>query len=395
MSENFEHTDLMDPATHSVDPWPFYDWLLEERPLYFDEENQLWAVSRYDDVMGVARDWETFTSEEGNLPQMPPDSSLLHMNGPAHGKRRGLLSKGFTPRQVSTLEDKAVAISRELIDAVAAAGECDVVQHLAKMLPMQIIAEMIGYPREDYDRVLRWIDLFMVGGNGPKALAADPSITATFGDFATYHAKLVEERRENPGTDLLSMWIEAEIDGEKLRDDQIFFDHAVILAGGSETTRHAISDGVYELIRHPDQRQYLVDHPDALPAAVDEIIRYSSPFVRMCRTARRDVELHGQTIKEGQEILMLYPAACRDPRAYEDPHRFDVRRKSDKHIIAFGYGQHFCLGSNLAKVEARVMIGEIIRRLPNMRVAPGKQIGRSTSSFVRGLETLPVVFDRS
>lgn len=393
MTQSFDGADLMDPRTHSEDPWPFYSWLLEERPLYFDESNQLWAVSRYEDVMRVARDWETFTSEEGNLPLMPPDSSLMHMNGPGHAKRRGLLSRGFTPRQVSTLEDKAGAISGKLIDAVAAAGECDVVHSLAKLLPMQIIAEMIGYPPEDYDRVLAWIDLFMVGGSGPKVLEADPSITMQFADFAVYHAKLVEQRKDNPGDDLLSMWIEAEIDGEKLRDDQIFFDHAVILGGGSETTRHAISDGVYELIRHPDQRQYLVDNPEAMPAAVDEIIRWSSPFVRMARTARRDVELHGQTIKAGQEVLMLYPAACRDPRAYDDPNRFDVRRQTDKHAIAFGYGQHFCLGSNLAKVEARVMIGEIIRRLPNMRLAPGKQIARSNSSFVRGLESLPVVFD--
>lgn len=393
MTQDFENTDLMEPSTHSIDPWPFYNWLLEERPLYFDEANKLWAVSRYEDVMRVARDWETFTSEEGNLPLMPADASLLHMNGPGHTKRRGLLSKGFTPRQVKTLEDKATQISRDLIDAVVAKGECDVVHDLAKLLPMQIIAEMIGYPREDYDRVLSWIDLFMVGGSGPKVLAADESITAKFMDFAGYHAGLIEARRKKPGTDLLSMWMQAEIDGEKLTDDQIFFDHALVLGGGSETTRHAIADGIYELTRHPEQRRYLVDNPDALPNAIDEIIRWSSPFVRMSRTATRDVEMHGRTIHKGEEVLMMYPAACRDPRAYDDPHRFDVRRKTDKHAIAFGYGQHFCLGSSLAKVEARVMIGEVIRRMPNMRLAPDQQIERSTSSFVRGLASFPVVFD--
>jgi len=393
--EDFENADLMDPKTHSEDPWPFYKWLRDERPLFFDKKNQLWAVSRYDDIMRVARDWETFTSETGNLPLLDADPSLINMNGPAHAKRRGLLSKGFTPRQVKLLEDKAVMITGELIDDLASKGECDVVHDLAKQLPMRIIGEMIGYPDEDHEKLLDWIDLFMKGGEGPAAIEADENIIIQFAEFATYHAELMEQRRRNPGSDLLSMWVTAEIDGEKLLDEQMLFDHIVILGGGSETTRNAISDGIHALMCHPEQRQYLVDNPDALPNAIDEIIRWSSPFVRMARTATRDVEMHGITIQKGQEIIMLYPAACRDPRAYDEPDRFDVRRQTDKHAIAFGYGQHFCLGSSLAKVEARVMIGEIIRRLPDMAVAPGKQVVRSSSTFVRGLASLPVVFTAS
>ena len=391
MSEDFEHADLMDPRTHSEDPWPFYRWLRDERPLYFDRKNKLWAVSRYDDVMAVARDWETFTSQQGNLPLMPADPSLINLNGDPHTKRRGLVSKGFTPRRIKLLEEHAIEITRELIDSVAPKGECDVVHDLAKQLPMRVIGEMIGYPREDHAKVLSWIDLFMKGGDGPGAMDNEERINE-FVEFANYHAQLMEQRKQKPGDDLLSMWLEAEIDGEKLTDEQLLFDHVLILAGGSETTRNAIADGVDALLHHPQQWQYLVDNPDGLPKAIDEIIRWSSPFVRMSRTATRDVEMHGTTIKKGDEILMLYPAACRDPRAYDEPDKFDIRRETDKHAIAFGYGQHFCLGSSLAKLEARVMIGEIVRRLPDMRFAPGKDVVRTSSTFVRGLALLPVVF---
>jgi cytochrome P450 family 142 subfamily A polypeptide 1 len=395
MEQNFENADLMDPKVHSDNPWPFYQWLRDERPLYFDKKNKLWAVSRYDDVMRVLRDWETFTSEEGNLPLMPPDQSLINLNGQAHAKRRGLLSAGFTPRKIKLLEDKAAMITSELLDAVAPKGECDIVHDLAKQLPMRIIGEMIGYRPEVHQKLLNWVDHFMKGGEGPEVLMADESISEQFAEFALYHEELIEERKKKPGGDLLSMWIAAEIDGEKLGDSQLLFDHVLILVGGSETTRSAISDGIYTLMCHPEQMQYLIDNPDVLPTAIDEIVRWTSPFVRMARTATRDVEMHGTTIKKGQELILLFPAACRDERAYEDAHLFDVRRQTDKHAIAFGFGQHFCLGYSLARVELRAIIGEIIRRLPNLRIAPGKEVVRSNSTFVRGLVSLPVVFTAS
>ena len=392
MDQDFENADLMDPKTHSENPWPFYTWLRNERPLYYDKKNDLWAVSRYDDIMNIARDWEKFTSEEGNLPKMPPDPSLINLNGHPHAKRRGLLSKGFTPRRVQLLDSKAREITRQLIDKVAPIGACDIVSDLAAQLPMRIIGEMIGYDPDDNEMLRGWVDQFTRGGDGPTAVITNEAINEAFYKFAEYHEMLLAERRDKPGKDLLSMWIAAEIDGEPLDESQLLFDHALILVGGSETTRSAIADGILTLIQHPDQLQYLIDNPDAVPGACDEIVRWTSPFVRMARTATRDIEMHGITLKKGQEVIMVYPAACRDERAYENANVFDVTRKTTKHAVAFGFGQHFCLGYSLARVELVAMVSAIIDRMRDLRLDPTKEVVRTTSSFIRGLQSLPVVF---
>jgi cholest-4-en-3-one 26-monooxygenase len=382
--------DLLDLDLHTESPWAVYERLREEAPLYWDRHNKIWAVSRYDDILFVARDHTVFTSMDGNRPHLPADPSMINQDGEQHTRQRALVSKGFSPRRIAQLEEHVRRIATELIDAIANTGECDVVRDLAKPLPMRIIGEMLGYDPKDHDRLLAWTDEFVKGGCGPQYVTDE--VQEAFGHFHQYHNDLVEKRRELPGDDLMSVWLGAEIDGVKLDDLQLLFEHVLLLVGGSETTRNVIGGGIEQLILHPDQRAFLAENPKAIPTAVDEMIRWVTPFVNMVRTATRDVEMHGKVIRAGEKVMMLYPAATRDPRAYPDPDVFDVRRNPDKHLIAFGYGSHFCLGANLARLELRVVMEEVLRRLPDMTMKPGAAPVRTRSSFIRGLASLPVLF---
>lgn len=382
--------DLLDLDINIDDPWPLYQWLRDEAPAYWDEKNQLWAVSRYEDVLGVSKDPETFWSSEGTRPGLPPDPSLINQDGEQHTRQRGLVSKGFTPRRVAQLEDHVRRIVGELLDAALPRGRMDVVADLARPLPMRIIGQMLGYPVEDNDMLLGWVDEFVKGGSGPSAV--DEKVQEAFAHFAGYHSALVEQRKQLPGDDLMSVWLGAEIDGVKLDDLQLLFEHALLLVGGSETTRNVIAGGIHALLQHPEQLAWLRAHPEGLGNAMEEMLRWVTPFINMRRTALKDVTLHGKTIKKGDQVLMLYRSANRDPRAFGDPDVFDVQRKFDKLTMAFGYGKHFCLGSNLAKLELRVSLEETLRRLPDLRLDPAGTPRLGRSAFIYGLQSLPVLF---
>jgi len=380
--------NLLDPDTHSGDPWPLYTWLREEAPLYWDEQSELWCVSRYDDIVAVARDPETFTSTEGNVPKMPSDGSFINLDGRAHTQRRGLVKHLFTSKAVAKLEDHIRDATTALIDRVIADGSCDFVDHIAAPLPVQIIAEMTGVPAEWHGPLREWIDVFMHGGNGPSYVTEE--VNEAFINFGGLHMMLVDERIAEPQDDLLSMWVQAEFDGRKLDEHELLFEHTMFIIGGSETARNAISGGVYMLAQRPEQRRYLLEHPEAIPGAVEEAIRWVTPFIRMSRTATRDVQMRGKTIKAGDEIIMLYPAANRDPRKFDDPDRFDVRRAFHSKSLSFGYGAHYCIGAFLARAEMRIMLEEMLRRMPDWEVAREPTWVRSC--FMRGLKKLPLRF---
>lgn len=392
----FETTDLMSLDTHTVDPHPFYRWLLENEPLYWDAKNELWAVSRYEDVVYVSKNTDLFCSGKGVIPKLGlehwPDEAMINMDGDAHTCQRGLVSSGFTPRRISKQEERALAITTELIDAIQSKGKGDLVMDLARPLPFRIIADMLGYPKDKIEQVLDWSDIYMQGGCGPDHVTNE--VMMAFAQYTSFHAELLEEKKKCPGEDLLTIWLNAELDGKKLSEDKLVYEHNLLLIGGSETTRSAISGGLVELMRNPEQMSWLQDHLDdekAMSNAVEEIIRYTCPFVRMRRTATQDVELHGKTIKEGDEIIMLYPAANRDPRAYDRPDEFDVRRKAERPTLSFGYGKHFCIGASLARLETRVAVSEVLRRLPDIRLEPGTEPTKASSCFVRSLTSVPIV----
>jgi cytochrome P450 family 142 subfamily A polypeptide 1 len=393
----FADTDLMALDTHTHDPGPFYRWLRDEAPLYWDGKNQLWAVSRFEDVVWVSKHPEVFCSGDGVIPLMGkdvwPDGAMINMDGDAHTCQRGLVSKGFTPRRIGCMEDRAKEIVNELIDAVAPRGEADLARDLARPLPMLVIGEMLGYPRDKMYDVLDWTDVYVHAGCGPDHI--NEGVIESFAKFAAFHIELLEQKKKNPGDDLLSVWLAAELDGQKLPEDTLLYEHNLLLVGGSETTRSAIAIGMKTLLEHPDQKHWLIENladEEALNAAVEEMIRYTCPFVRMRRTATEDVTLHGKTIKKGDQLIMLYPAATRDPRAYDEPDRFDIRRKTDQPQIAFGYGKHFCLGASLARMETRLMVRGILERIPDLELAPGRAAEPHPSCFTRSLRTCPVVF---
>ena len=388
-AEPFGSIDLMDPATHFGNPWPLYDWLREEQPMYWDSINELWCVSRYDDIVALAKQPEVFTSSEGNVPKMPQDPSFINLDGKKHRDRRKLIQAFFSPAAVRKMQEHILDSVDALIDEVIEKGSCDFVEDIAAPLPVKLIAEMTGIPEEYHEDVRHWMDVFMLGGNGPEHVTAE--VNEAFINFGGPHMMLADERRENPKDDLLSIWVHAEIDGEPMTEDELLFEHTMMMIGGSETARNAVSGGIYELAKRPEQRQRLLDNPDLLASAAEESTRWVTPFIRMSRTATRDVEFLGAQVKKGDEIIMLYPAANRDPRKFKDPHTFDISRDFKKtRTLAFGYGAHFCLGAFLALSEIQCVFKRMLERMPDWEITGEPQFQRS--SFARGITSLPIKF---
>lgn len=393
---DYSAVNMLDTHTHTDDPEPLYEWLREESPLYWDPINEIWAVSRYKDVVYVSRRTDLFCSGQGVVPGVGldvwPDEAMINLDGKAHTRQRGLIAKGFNARNVRELEAKMVEICDQLADRVQARGEADIVLDFARPLPMAIIADMLGYPDDMIDQVLAWTDVYSHAGCGPTYITEE--VTDAFQSFCMFHLQLLEEKKANPGDDLLTKWLNAELDGHRLSEDKLMFEHNLLLVGGSETTRSAISMGMLELLRHPEQYAWLVDHVDdidAMGAATEEMIRWSCPFVRMARTATQDTQMHGKTIKKGDQIIMLYPAANRDPRAFDNPQAFDVRRDPRSPALSFGVGKHYCIGAAVARLETRVMLQMLLRRFPNLTLADDAP-ERVQSCFIRGLVRLPVTF---
>ncbi len=392
----YADADLLDLSFHTQDPWEFYTWMQDEQPLFWDATNELWAVARYEDLVFVSRRTDLFCSGEGVIPKLGmdiwPDEAMINLDGEAHTCQRALVSKGFTPSRIAKMEPRIRKVVDDLIDRFEGRGEADLVKDFSRPMPFQIIADMLGYPAGS-DKVLDWTDIFVGGGSGPDNVTEE--VVDAFANFCEFHEELLEEKKGCPGEDLLSIWLAAELDGKKLGEDKLVFEHSLLLVGGAETTRSAISMGMQALMEHPEQMAWLaqhVDDEDAMTAAVEEMIRYSCPFVRMRRTLTQDFEWHGKTLKEGDEILMLYPAANRDPRVFKEPHRFDIRRDPDRPSLSFGIGKHYCLGASLARLDTRIAVEALLRRLPDMRLAETPP-QRLPSSFVRSQTSLPVVFE--
>jgi cytochrome P450 len=236
--------------------------------------------------------------------------------------------------------------------------------------------------------VLEWLDVFVAGGNGPTHVTEE--VNEAFINFGALHMMMVDERRIEPKDDLLSLWINAEIDGVKLDEDQLLFEHTMMMIGGSETARNAMTGAVHAMATHPKQRELLRDNPSLSANAAEEAIRYVTPFVRMSRTATRNTELLGQPIYKGDEIIMLYPPANRDPRKFDNADQFDVQREFKAKSVSFGYGRHFCLGAMLARAEVRIALEQLMARMPDFELA-GEPV-YTVSSFIRGIRSLPIKF---
>jgi cytochrome P450 family 142 subfamily A polypeptide 1 len=383
--------DLLDRSLYEGDPEPTYAWLRAHAPVYWDETNQLWGISRHADVVAISRDTKRFSSAQGSRPNLPGDESMINQDDPRHQALRRIFARDITPRGAQRYEERVCEITADLLDAVVVRGECDVVRDLAVPLPVRLIVDVLGFDSTEWRRYADWAQITMAAGGGPRYVTEEAMVAAV--EFFDHARKVIEARRSAPQDDWLSLMLEQADEGPAARDvDALASECLLILDGGSDTTRHVIAGGTLALLENPAQLELLVREPERIPAAVEEMVRWVTPILNMRRTATRDTELHGQKVRKGDQLLLMYASANRDERVFEEPNRFDVTRSPNPHI-AFGIGAHFCLGANLARMELRVMFEQMLKRLRGLRRADDRQPRYVATAFARGLASLPVKFD--
>jgi cytochrome P450 family 142 subfamily A polypeptide 1 len=362
-----------------------YRWLRDNAPVYVDGNSGLWGVATYEGVLAVERDAKTFSNAGGSRPDTGPLPWMIDMDATAHAKRRKLVNRGFTPARVRAAEPHLADICDGLIDRVCEQGACDFVHDLAAPLPMIVIGDMLGVAPEDRDDLLRWSHGMLGSLTGePEALEA---AAEAFGAYLDYAHRMIANRRAHPSDDLFGVLVHAEVDGDRLDDDEIVFEALLLLIGGDETTRHVTAGGMEQLLQHPEQKQRLLDEPAFVATAVEEMLRWVSPIKNMARTTTVDVELDGVTLPAGAKGVVLYESANFDERQFADPERFDIERAPNEHL-AFGFGAHFCLGANLGRREVRAMLERVLARMPDLELATTEPLPRS----ITGIEHMPVVF---
>lgn len=386
--------DLVDGNFYGGDPFPAFAWMRRHAPAYFDERNGVWGITRYRDLKDISKDPETFSSAGGIRPNVPPIPMMIDMDAPEHQRRRRLVSEGFTPRRVRESEGWIRQICDQVLDRICERGECDFVSDIAAPLPLIAIGDLLGFDHTARDDLLRWSDDLLKGQGSSDPGAMDRAIAAFTGYVGFITGVIGERRSTGKSDDLIGTLVHAEIEGDHLDDDSLIHESLLILIGGDETTRHVISGGMAQLLRHPDQMRRLGEDPTKLPKAVEEMLRWVSPIKNMARMATRDVELHGQLVRKGQKLLLLYPAANRDEDVFERPEEFDIGRSPNDHV-AFGFGAHFCLGNQLARLELRVMFERLLERMPDIALATDDELPLRRANFVSGIERMPVVFTPS
>jgi cytochrome P450 family 142 subfamily A polypeptide 1 len=382
--------DLLDGTWWSREPHDLFTWMRANAPVYHDEANDVWGITRYDDVLAIEKDPVTFSSCRSPRPHGDPLPMMISMDNPLHQRRRSLVNRGFTPRRVAAKEDTIRAICRQIVDRVCERGECDFVWDVAAPLPLLLIADMLGFPPEAYDDLLRWSDdLIRATNQNPTPEIQTAGMEAAIA-FREYQLGVIADRRSKPPqSDLISVLCHAEVDGERLDDDSLVNETLLILIGGDETTRHVITCGMLALLEHPDQQAILASDPDALESGVEELLRWVTPIKNMSRTVSQDVKVGGEELRTGDQLMLIYPSANRDEAVFDHASALDVRRTPNPHL-AFGFGPHFCLGASLARLELKVMFSELLTRLPDIELATDDPLPYRASNFIVGPEAMPV-----
>jgi len=380
--------DLISGAFWGRNPHDAFTWMRANAPVYWD--GHAWGISRYHDLKEISKDPLTFCNGQGIRADADALQMMIDMDDPEHFRRRKLVNKGYTPKRVRAREDEVRATCTEIIDRVCERGECDFVRDIAAWLPLIMIGNDLGVDVADREQLLEWSDAMI------SALTGDPEslepATLAFIGYTEYANRVIADRTASPRDDLMSVLCHAEVDGDRLDHQAIIDESLLILIGGDETTRHVISGGGYQLLRDGrSEWDRLAADPELLATGIEEMLRWVTPIKNMNRTATRDVVVGDQQIREGDNVLLLYPSANRDEDVFDDPFRFDVARTPNEHV-AFGFGTHFCLGNSLARLELRVMFEELLRRLPDLELVSEDEPAFRPANFVSGYETMPVRF---
>jgi cytochrome P450 len=395
--------EVIDPLYYERYGYPHAAWayLRQHAPVAWFEPPDMrpfWAITKYADLSVILRDHKrfkiapriaVFRAEEELEPGAPPLRHLLTMDPPEHGKYRTLMAARFQPR---ALESKRAAVSKivdEVIDRIADQDEVDFVQAVAAIVPLAVIAEMFGLPREDWSLMFQWSNA-LIGPGDPEyqqGRTARETSQQTIQSFFDYFRRLSEQRRRQPGDDFVSVLANAEIDGQPIHEFELLSYFILLIVAGNETTRNATSGGLLTLMENPAEFDKLRRNMELLPSAVEEILRWVSPVIQFCRTASEDIEIRGEKIRAGEALCVFYPSANRDEEIFADPFSFRIDRQPNEHY-AFGIGVHFCLGANLARLELQEIFRKILTRFTEVELAG--PVERLRSSFVGGIKRMPI-----
>ena len=393
--------NLISPETFAATghPWEQYAWLRKNAPVYWHDEPNgpgFWAITKYEDVRTISRLPKVFSSYETSVMLPDPDPMglyaqrlmMLNMDPPQHDRFKLLVSRGFTPKNAPLLRPKIEELARDIVDAALAKGECDFVTEIAGRLPSGLIAELMGMPREDGERLY---DLTEIMHTNDDAIAPPEIKMNAVGEMLGYAQSVADLKRQNPGDDLATILVNAAVDGDHLTDEEFQWFFLLLVNAGGDTTRNLLAAGLQLLFDHPDQRTKLMGDLDGLlGSAVEEMLRYCSPVTHFKRTAMQDTVVGGQSIKAGERVVMFYGSANRDEDIFENADTFDVARHPNPHVAFGAGGPHLCLGMHVARVELAVMFRELLTRMPHIEA--GGPIERMHSSFIAGVHRMPIKY---
>ena len=390
MTTTIPDVDLADGNFYAGDARAVYRWMRANQPVFRDR-NGLAAASTFQAVIDAERQPELFSNTGGIRPETPGMPYMIDMDDPAHLLRRKLVNAGFTRKRVREKEPSIGELCDTLIDAVCERGECDFVRDIAAPLPMAVIGDMLGVLPKDRGTLLKWSDDLVTGLSSHVDEMTRQAVMDAFAAYTAFSMDAIAKRRTEPTDDLFSILVNSEVEGQRMSDDEIVMETLLILIGGDETTRHTLSGGTEQLLRHRDQWDQVRSDADLLPGAIEEMLRWTSPVKNMCRTLTADHDFHGTEMHEGEKILLMFESANFDESVFGDPENFRIDRNPNSHM-AFGFGTHFCLGNQLARLELNMMTSRLLQRLPDLRLAGDSALPLRPANFVSGLEQMPVVF---
>ncbi len=386
---------LLVDIEQNLNPFPLYETMRQTNPVYYDAQRGSWHVFRYADVLRVLSEYATFSSQfRGSQPadaSSPFSASIISTDPPRHNQLRALVTQAFTPRAVEALAPRITEIVSEYLERLPANGRMDVIQDLGYPLPVIVIAELLGIPSQDRQRFKHWSDYAVQATDSGTRIDFEAFSGNEITEMGQYFFSTIEKRRQAPGDDLISGLLKASIDGEHLSMMELLGFCVLLLVAGNETTTNLIGNAMATFAEYPEAWEKLRRQPDLLPQAIEEVLRYRSPVQAMFRTTIGEVKMDHQTIPARASVVAWIGSANRDPAQFAGPNLLDIERLPNRHL-AFGNGPHYCLGAPLARLEAKIALGALLKRIKSFNLAPEARLARHPSLIVYGLRSLPITY---